>query len=120
MSRFDTVAASQSGSEGAFRCATLCAVFVRICHSTGMPPLLKTTNPDSRSALQLPHPTPEGVAAFVELYQRKFGVELEANQALELATRTLQLAYLSMTPCPYASSNYPVSASESQETYQSS
>ena len=69
-----------------------------------MPPQLKPATLNSQRApsltIQLPHPTQEGIAAFVELYHQKFGVELDAKQALELSTRTLQLAYLAMTPCP--------------------
>ena len=47
----------------------------------------------------LPVPNKEEVDEFKRLYLERFGVELTGEQALEVATRTLQLFYLK---------NYPV------------
>lgn len=70
--------------------------------------LLKENAPtvNALSKLFLPHPTPQGVAEFRDLYRCQFGVELSPQQALELATRTLHLVWLGThSPLP----NLPLS-----------
>lgn len=48
----------------------------------------------------LPTPTPEGIAQFKALYRKRFGIELDEEQALDLATRYLHLFCLGVNPPP--------------------
>lgn len=95
------------------RCATHSACVRKLWHSDFMPhdaiPSLDAFSSSSaqRRSLSahrdvfLPSPTPEGIKRFQSLYRRKFGVDLDSQEALELATRTLHFIFLATTPCPY-------------------
>ena len=50
--------------------------------------------------MNLPVPTPSEVTKFKELYRKHRGVELSDEEALDLATRYLQLFYLGITKPP--------------------
>ena len=45
----------------------------------------------------IPTPTPEGVQQFKTLYLKRFGVELDEEQALDLATRYLHIFSFGVT-----------------------
>jgi hypothetical protein len=58
-----------------------------------------------------PSPTPsaENVAAFKDLYLRRFGVDLGEEEAWDLATRYLHIFYFGVTPPPAPTANNKVS-----------
>jgi len=49
--------------------------------------------------MSLPIPNSQEVEAFKTLYSKEFGVDLNPQEALEVATCTLQLFYLKHYPC---------------------
>jgi len=48
----------------------------------------------------LPVPTPEEVAGFVTLYQRRYGIPLETSQAQQILSGLMRFLYLTGSPPP--------------------
>jgi len=56
--------------------------------------------PASAGSHTLPVPSPEGMIKFQRLYLEKFGVQLDSQTALSLATRYLHFIYFGITQPP--------------------
>lgn len=61
---------------------------------------------NENQAMNLPVPSPGAVVKFQTLYKSTFGVDLDSQQALDLATATMHLVALATAPC--ATSSTPV------------
>ncbi|MGI4791066.1 MAG: hypothetical protein ACRYFS_19745 [Janthinobacterium lividum] len=55
----------------------------------------------------LPTPTPEDVAGFAVLYERKYGAKLDSDQARRLLAGLMRFLYLTRTASPRSSSADP-------------